>query len=169
MNVLKFTLCYPPGECHPDALLEMPPDDVELSGNYEIYEFLTAQQVPCIGDVQRFESGLWKVAAIERYSPDANSDLSGVYNLICTRDGKTPARSEKRGYTVLGVMMEGQNLVEREPGWADWWYGSAASIPKPSATREVLTFAPKDSEPSYDVIVICRPLQVQQRPELVVA
>ena len=163
MNILKFTLCYPPGECHPDALLEAPPDDIELSGNYEGYEFATSSDVPNIGNTQVFQdSGLWIVAAIESYPPDTKSDLSSFYHLVCTRDGKPRERDAKSGYTVLGLMMDGQKLVEREPGWADWWVGSERSIPKPSATREVLAFTPKDNNLSYDVVVVCRPVKVLQ-------
>jgi len=57
--------------------------------------------------------------------------------------------------------MDGQSLVWREPGWADWWYGSELSIPKSSPTREVLTFSPT-AESSLDRVVICRPVRVLQ-------
>jgi|GEM_PF-4296406 len=165
MNVLEFTLCYPPGECHPDALLELPPEGVELSGNYEGYEFLTAHHVPEVGAVQAFaDSGDWIITAVESYLPTAHSDLSGFYHAICTKDGKTPAQERSEGYTVLGVKMDGQELVWRAPGWADWWYGSELSIPKPSPTREVLTFTPR-TDSSYGIVVVSRPVRMLQVSE----
>ncbi len=166
MHVLKVTLCYPPGECHPDALLDMPPEGADLSGHYEDYEFLTSNRVPVVGSVQSFaDSGDWTVMAVEHYVSDTVSDLAGVYHLLCTRGGQPLKREERsRDYTVLGLMMDGQTIVVREEGttWADWWVGSELSIPKPSPTREVLMFTPKDPDSSYDAVVICRPVSVLQ-------
>lgn len=171
MHILNFTLCYPPGEYHPEALLDLPPEDIELADTYEIYEFQTSDSVPVVGKVIHFPDlgGYWVVAKVESYQPEVESNLDGFHVVLCTRDGRLLERQDgSYDFRVLGLVMEGDTIGEREPRLADWWVGSESSLPRPSARREVLLFKPTGdpggpceavrSPQGFDVVAICRTL-----------
>ncbi|MBD2034501.1 hypothetical protein H6F86_31080 [Phormidium sp. FACHB-592] len=159
MHILQFTLCYPLGECHPDALLDMPPDDVELSGNYELYEFQTAAQVPAVGKGWDFpeSGGRWVITKVESYAPTVPNTIDGFHTVLCTRDGVLLDRKDSdTDYRVLGLRLDGDTIYEREPGLADWWVSSALSLPKPSNEQTIHLFQPVEGRPAcgYDLVAI---------------
>jgi hypothetical protein len=167
MFVINSILCYPPGECHPDALLDTPPEGEELSGNQEVYDFQASTTPPYVGEAREYPEGRWIVTEVDYYSSSQTTSIQGFYTAVCTKDGKPQEREEAApDFRVLGLVMNGDEIVERSPGLADWWVGSELSIPKPSAHQEVLKFSSDQGRPKggYDLMVI-----TQTQPVLVAA
>lgn len=157
MHIIHSVLCYPSDQ--PPEPVEQLPDGVELVGNHEVYDFQTASQVPQVGEGLNFPEGRWSVTAVESYYPEQVSAIGGVHVAICTQDGQPlERRDDSSQFRVLTLRMQGDTIVERAPGLADWAIGSELWIPHPAASREVLLFKPQGPRPpkGFDVVAICR-------------